>query len=305
MEFNSITLQEAKKAQLKTHPAFTVLMTIVLFMVASFMMFIPITIIKIIRAISGQETSIGLDDMGWQLNILLIIVILTFIFYCRKVENRSPRSMGFTRKGIVPQYLQGAFLGWFMFSLSLGICVMIGAMEYKGMVMTASWGMILLWLFSFMIQGMSEEVMCRGFLMVSLSNRMPMAWAIFISSVLFSVLHIFNDSISALAILNLTLYGVFAALYFLYTDNIWAVSAHHAFWNWTQGNLYGIEVSGGKLNDTVWSFVPTAGNDLLNGGSFGLEGGLIETMVLTAAIACLLLISKKKGNKFSNNDSIP
>lgn len=298
MKNQSTTLLEAQKAQNKFHPALTVLITVGIYFIASILVSVPMLIISFIQ---GGETFVGnamsgIVSVSWWGNSLLIIVTLTFVAYCKWIEKRSPRSMGFTPMNIdmVAPYIEGATYGILMICAAMLICVLTGSIDDTGIARTAPVGVIILWLFGFMIQGMSEEVMCRGYLMVSLSNRMPVAWAIFLSSLFFSLMHGLNPGISWIAILNLLLYGIFAALYFLHTDNIWAVSANHAFWNWAQGNLFGIEVSGQSTNATIYTFASTGKADIISGGEFGLEGGLAVTAVLVGVIVGLLYNRKKK-----------
>lgn len=300
MKFYSKTLLEAQKAIFKPHPALALLMAFALLLVSQAAVgILSIIIGTILRGTSffSDLVTTGVTGLDWWQNVLLIIVTLTYVFYSKWVEKRSPRSLGFSRKGIFSQYMQGAFLGWLMISLSLGLCLLLGSMEYQGLLMNASVVVIALWFLGFIIQAMSEEVMCRGFLLVTLSNRMPVFWAIIISSSFFSLIHLLNPEVSWLAILNLTLYGIFAAVYFLRTDNIWAVSAHHALWNWLQGNVYGIEVSGQQVSAVVWKFTPTETGEIISGGRFGLEGGLAVTLVLIISTLVLCFWKKSPAGK--------
>ena len=87
--------------------------------------------------------------------------------------------------------------------------------------------------------------------------------------------------------MNLTLFGVFASVYFIKSGNIWGVGALHSIWNLAQGNIYGIRVSGIVTECSVFASAPSEGGFLLN-GAFGLEGGLAVTIVLLAG-TCFLL----------------
>ena len=149
----------------------------------------------------------------------------------------------------------------------------------------------------FVIQGMSEEVLVRGFFMVSLGNRCHTAIAVGISSVAFALLHLANPGISLLALLNLTLFGVFMAVYVLRTDDLWGACAIHSAWNFAQGNLVGIRVSGMAQLPTLAIMNPVGEQSLFHGGAFGLEGGLIVTVVTLAAIVLTLFLPKKAKRK--------
>jgi len=56
--------------------------------------------------------------------------------------------------------------------------------------------------------------------------------------------------------------------------------------------------SGGTTGyETVLNFTPTSGGTLINGGAFGLEGGLAVTIVLVVATTLMLLIRGKRDTK--------
>lgn len=283
-------LIEAQQAKLKTHPVATIGLFILLYIigfVGAGILMAPWLIIDMIQSGGGTDI-LESDNLLLVQNFALIAVIAAFFLYCKLVEKRSAQSVGFVKRGALKQYLRGSLLGLLMISLSLGIGLLSGTMAYEGIILSVPWWIILLWLLGFMVQGMSEEVALRGYAMVSLSNRMPVVWAILITSIVFGALHAFNSSFSWLAMVNLILYGIFASLYFLHTNNIWAVGAHHSIWNWAQGNLYGVEVSGMKVDATVFRFSSTGSNDLISGGGFGLEGGLAATLIISLAILYLV-----------------
>ena len=95
-----------------------------------------------------------------------------------------------------------------------------------------------------------------------------------------------------MAVINLFLFGVFAALYFLRRGNIWGISAIHTIWNFAQGNIFGCKVSGMNMGETIFNTVETNGV-LWSGGDFGPEGGIGVTVVLTIGIIILTLMKNK------------
>lgn len=231
-------------------------------------------------------------------NICMILIVLAF---CKLIQKRNPVTLGFTRKGIVKQYLIGLAAGFLAFSAAVLICVLTGALKLGGIAETFKIGMFALFVLAFMIQGMAEEVLCRGYFMVSLGRRNPMWVAILLNALVFAALHLLNAGISVLAFINLVLYGVFASIYFIKIGNIWQIGAFHSMWNLVQGNVYGILVSGIGVDCTVLKSTSVEGMEIVNGGAFGLEGGLAVTVVLLLGIAFLLW---RKGSNKSNNREI-
>ncbi|MBE6024350.1 MAG: CPBP family intramembrane metalloprotease [Cellulosilyticum sp.] len=219
---------------------------------------------------------------------MTIIPMTGVILYCRYIEKRSLTSMGFVRKGAVKQYLIGFGVGILFFSAAVGVTFLLGGVQYQGFTLGKNTGWILVFLFAWLFQGMEEEVLLRGYLMTSLSNKIPLWAAVLINSVGFSALHLFNSGISILAVINLCLFGLFASVYTVKTNNIWGIGAFHSAWNFVQGNIYGILVSGTSAGSSVLVFEPK-GDSFISGGTFGLEGGIAVTILFSIAIIGLLV----------------
>ncbi len=97
--------------------------------------------------------------------------------------------------------------------------------------------------------------------------------------------------------INLFLFGIFASVYAMNEGGLWGVFAIHSFWNWAQGNLLGLEVSGSLIGGTTLINLKENGSDLLTGGAFGPEGGLAITIVLVIGCAILFYYMSKESNK--------
>lgn len=225
---------------------------------------------------------------------LTAVVSAVILIYCTKIEKRPLRSLGIKKGNGVVEYLVGLAAGFAVFSAAVGICAATGSLKLS--VANRGLGLLPLFFLGYMLQGFSEELMCRGFLMMSISRTNSLFSGVIVNSLVFAALHLLNPGIGLIAILNLFLYAVFASVYFLKRGNIWGVAAFHSVWNFVQGNFYGIQVSGLKNPTTVFDSEMAGGlSKLFNGGSFGLEGGLGVTIVLLVGIVVFaLLIPAKK-----------
>jgi len=67
----------------------------------------------------------------------------------------------------------------------------------------------------------------------------------------------------------------------------------HAAWNFTQGEVFDIPVSGLDQHGLVAAKI--AGPALLTGGSFGLEASLLTLIVATGAGAGILWLAIRRG----------
>lgn len=224
---------------------------------------------------------------------LTAVVIVGVLIYCTKIERRPTSSLGMRKGGAVPEYLFGLLFGFIIFSAAVGFCAATGSISLS--LAKRNLPMLPLFFIGYMIQGFSEELMCRGFLMMSLSRANSLVKAVLANSLVFAALHLANPGIGLIAVVNLFLFGVFASVYFLKRGNIWGIAALHSVWNFVQGNFFGIKVSGVANSATLLDTELKGGLlKLINGGNFGLEGGLGVTLVLLCGIAIITFIMPAK-----------
>lgn len=305
-------VQEAAEKQRGMHWALELLVFVAVFIVSSLaeaVIVAPVTMILLfsnadyMNAAAQQDLTGAMEianailssDVSIIVNLFatLMMIIVAFVF-CRFLQKRPLRTLGFKKKGIVKEYVIGLAAGFLVFSAAALLCVLTGALRLNGLSSTFSAGIFLLYVIGFMIQGMAEEVLCRGYFMVSMARRYPIVIAILANSLLFALLHLLNSGITVLSVFNLVLFGVFASLYFLRRGSIWGIGAFHSVWNLVQGNFYGILVSGIETQSSVLQSEMVTGKEIWNGGAFGLEGGLGVTIVYLAGILILLVFQKKE-----------
>lgn len=235
------------------------------------------------------------DDLIFSL-LLTVSEIICVLIYVRAIENRPVRTAGMTARGCGAHYLIGLVAGFAVFSGAVGISWALGGLTYTGRDSNIPWGAMAALLLCWMIQGFSEEISFRGWLMTSLLRHSSPVSAVVQSALMFAVFHLGNPGVSVLAFFNLMLFGVFAAFWLLRTGSLWGPAAMHAIWNLLQGNFYGIKVSGLDVVLTVFRFDAPEGRALLNGGAFGMEGGIGVTAVLLIGIAILYFTAPSEEN---------
>lgn len=271
-----------------------------IFQTALLMLLSQIAALLIVVFFSGftHTDLLGLDggvNDAIQLTALFMttMTVIAFLLASRKYYGRSFRSLGLIRHHALRQYLLGLVIGFVMITGAAGIALATGALEYKGL-QDVSLIVIGAYLLAFIIQGFSEELVMRGFFMNAYAARKGMFAAIIVNSVVFAMLHLGNDGVSVLAMINLILAGIVFSLMAAYFDNIIVCSAAHSMWNFAQGNLFGVLVSGIYLPSTVMRFQNVPGMDWLSGGAFGLEGGIAVTVIEILSILLLCYVHAKK-----------
>lgn len=241
--------------------------------------------------------------------LLLLINLLTFaaisllvFFRVKIIEKRSLSSIGFNKNNWLKKYSLGFLIGLVMMSIIVLILLPFGYITIEKNpvqpVGVSAISSVLVILFGWIIQGATEEIVTRGWLLNILSAKYNIGVGLLISSTLFGLMHLSNPNINYIAVINIILVGLFYGLCVIKTNDLWAVCGMHTAWNFAQGNLFGFEVSG--IDVSVGSLIDLnlVGSDFVTGGIFGPEAGIVATFILLVSIVILLFLDKK--GYFSN-----
>ena len=225
-------------------------------------------------------------------------IILTVFRWTRKVEKRPIRTLGFYKENFLIALFKGYGLGLSLFILALAGLVVLGQYQFDSIHLdTYSLAFTLFTIPFWILQGMAEELVTRAWLIPQLAKRTNLKVAIIISSSLFTLLHLGNPGITFLSAIDLFLFGVAMSLYLLKTDTIWGIGGIHGAWNFAQGNLFGVLVSGQSSGTSIMKFTPQGNQDWLSGGSFGIEGSIVSSIILFLLILYLAYQLKKENER--------
>ncbi len=233
----------------------------------------------------------------------ILMLILSFIFidivlyiYMKFVEKRMFSTLGFYKENRLFHFFKGFFIGALLFSTIILILFLTNHIRLdKNPTILTGYKAILpvvLIIPGWIIQGGTEEILTRGWILQTVNARYNKYVALIASSAFFGIMHLGNDSVSTIAIINIILMGLLFSVYSIKTNNIWGACGMHASWNFVQGNIFGLEVSGNNLFKYSLFKFNVNGNELITGGHFGPEASIISTAVITLFI--LYLIYKKK-----------
>lgn len=222
------------------------------------------------------------------------------LLYMRFTKKNRPilSAIGKKASGNNWKYL---LLGFFIGFLLNGICVLAAWLHKDITLYYDSFRPLyfVIIFFAVFVQSSAEELICRGFLYQRLrrSYQNP-AIAIVGSSLLFAVLHLLNDGITALSVLNIFVVGILFSFMVYYMDSIWCAMAMHAAWNFTQNILFGLPNSGIVSPYSVFRLdASTANNSFAYNVGFGIEGTLFADTVLILACICIYLWGRKYGKE--------
>ncbi len=226
-----------------------------------------------------------------------IVVVGITILYWKLIARKPLSEMGITKH--FGNYFIGAAVGILLVLISVTVIMLTGKIEFHGIFKNIHYIMIVLLFDGFIIQGATEEFLCRGIILCSLKNRTSLAVAIGVSTVMFIIPHLstlldMGAVYGVLGIINLILISIIFSLLTIQFNSIWVVCGLHTSWNFILFSILGLNLSGN--DETVMAIfnMQSVGKNICNGGKYGIEASVITSIVLAVATALIWYINKKK-----------
>jgi len=225
------------------------------------------------------------------------IFIAVMLGYWKVVE-KKPLSMIGLNKGF-GSYFVGVGISVLLLTLSIGGIMLLGKIKYQGIFDNINVLMLLLFVGGFVVQGAMEELLCRGFLLHTLKEKVTLPLAVLISTVVFILPHwssLFSGEIiyGVIGIINQILISIIFSLLTIKQKSIWAACGLHSFWNAILYSVLGLNLSGNDEVSTAVLDMQSVGENVWNGGIYGIEASIITTVVLGVFAAILWVCIKKK-----------
>src|SRR5699024_3209312 len=146
-----------------------------------------------------------------------------------------------------------------------------------------------IYLFVFILVGIFEEVFFRGYIMRTMErNHNHKASVYLVSALIFSIFHLGTPNVSLTCLVNIVLVGILFAYMFDVTESLLLAIGYHIMWNFFQGGIFGFPVSGIPPEGIIKIDI-SHGSHWLTGGAFGVEGGLVATLVIVLSFIATYL----------------
>ena len=206
--------------------------------------------------------------------IFSAVILLLFVKY---LEKTTFEYFGFSKENNVLAIKAG--LGLAIFSV-VGIVAILLMSDNISLTLSKDLkiGIIIMLVILVIMQGFLEEIVFRGYLMTRLAAKKGKWIAILLSSIFYIVFRMSNPSASKLDLINIFLISIVMSLLYWYFDNILVIAIFHAFWNCISGVVFGFNLSGIKLSDSIFTVEAISDKQVLIGGSYGIEGSIIATV---------------------------
>ena len=295
---DNLTIRETKRVQKHRNAVILVVVLIMLTILPKLFLggvFFP----NLLNNIDAYKNLMPADKMI--LGLLYGTVLSTVLIYifAKKYLNHNDFSMGLKNPNRVKNYFKGAMFG---FALITGVFLQLkirNLADISPNYQNVNPGIFLIFFIGWVLQGFSEELMARSVLMNYFVAENGVKLAIIANSLIFSIMHLGNDGFGVFPFINIFLMGVIFSLMFYVSDDIFFPAAAHTFWNFAQGNIYGINVSGISQSNISLLKTQLVGNQFLTGGAFGVEGGFLTFWMEVMAIMLLLAAVNNKNKNTS------
>jgi membrane protease YdiL (CAAX protease family) len=232
--------------------------------------------------------------------ILSFLLFLLAAFIMARIERRSIGEYGLPlhQTPVLRRFFTGYFFWGF---LPLSVCLFVlhifhaydfGHPALHGVDIIV-WGAE--WAGVFVLVGLSEEYLLRGYALYTLSDGIGFWPAAIVLAVLFGLGHSVNPGETRVGLIATVVFALFATITLRYTGNLWLAVGAHAGWDWGQSFFYGVSDSGLKAQGHLLE--PTfSGPDWLSGGTVGPEGSVV-TLILWALMTILFVMLYRRPRK--------
>ena len=225
-----------------------------------------------------------------------IIMAGVALLYWKLIEKKTLSEMGLSKR--FGNYFIGILVGVLLLAASVIAICLTGNIKYNGIFENVNYCFAFLLIGGFIIQEATEEILCRGIVLHALKENTPVWIAIAVSTLMFVLPHwsaLFEGEIiyGIIGTLNLVLISVIFSFLTLRFHSIWAACGLHSFWNAILYGVLGLNLSGNDETVAAIFNMQSVGENIWNGGVYGIEASLFTTVVLAFATVLIWYMNRK------------
>ena len=223
--------------------------------------------------------------------IMLIVMTLMLFLFMKYIDKQPFFHIGLQTNGRLKEFNYGIAVGFLIMASAYLFLYFTGEITFEGY--NFNYEKILLSIVLFAGISLFEEIIFRGYLLKNLLESFNPLVALFISSILFSLIHGSNPNVTTIGLINIFLAGFFLGVSYVFTKNLWFPVALHFSWNFFQ-SMFGFRVSGLDSYSIIEFSIKE--NNLLNGGEFGFESSILSIGILIIGTYLIFKYFKKSKN---------
>lgn len=238
--------------------------------------------------------SVNHQWVRWLVGVLASAAMIElYALFVKWFEKRNAQDIPLNR--LTSDTAKGLAVGFCFFVLVVLAMMLFGLYRIDG-IGTDKPLHIISAFFLFLLVGTGEEILFRGVLFRWIDEKWGFPAALIVSSVLFGLMHIFEPDATLWSSLAIAVEaGLLLGAAYKYSGTLWLPIGIHWAWNFTQGNIFGFEVSGSDAGVALMK-ATVSGPEWLTGGSFGAEASVITVFLgLALSVWFILKIIWRKG----------
>ena len=225
-----------------------------------------------------------------------IVIAGIALLYWKVIEKKPLSAMGLSKN--ISTYFIGIAVSVILLVLAVVTILLTGNIKYQGIYKNVDVLMMLLLIGGFIMQGATEEILCRGIVLHALKEKTSLVTAVTVSTILFILPHwssLFAGErvYGVIGVINLILISVIFSNFTICFKSIWAACGLHSFWNAILYSVLGLHLSGNEETVTAVFHMQSVGDNIWNGGIYGVEASVITTLVLAIAAMLIYVMGRK------------
>lgn len=241
----------------------------------------------LVKLLPARET---IPVMVVSIAIVVVMAYCAYYAFVRVVEKRPVTELA--TRGAAAELAWGILIGVGLFTSVIAILWVLG--YYRISAVNSLAAAIPIFMLS-VLTGVFEELLFRGILFRIVEESLGTWLALLFSALIFGLLHLANPNATLWAGIAIAIEaGILLAAAFVATRRLWLVIGIHFAWNFTQGGIFGVAVSGNQVDGLFQATL--TGPDLLSGGAFGAESSIFAVIVCLAAGIYFVWSALKKGH---------
>lgn len=240
---------------------------------------------SLLPSFGGQGTRSILKDA-----IILALVLGTYKLLIARLgeEPRDDLQLAGSLAGIG----RGILAGLAIFASVVAIASALGVYRIIGTGRASS--MLVPLVSVALLPAFTEELLFRGILFRWVEEFAGSWIALAVTSALFGLAHILNPGATWFSSFAIAVEaGLLLGGAYMLTRSLWMPVGLHAAWNFAEGPIFGVPVSGGTSAGLIRASIN--GPALVTGGAFGLEASVIAVAVATSVGIAFVVVAARRG----------
>ena len=260
------------------------------------LLFVASMLLSIIMYSIAQVVYMFIDYLWvkWIVGVVITISMIgLYALFVKWFEKHNAKDILFNR--IVQDTAKGLGVGFCFFICVVLIMMLLGLYRIES-IGTDEPLKIISAFFLFLVVGTGEEIIFRGVLFRWIDEKWGFMVALIVSALLFGLIHISESNATLWSSIAIAVEaGLLLGAAYKYSGTLWLPIGIHWAWNFTQGNIFGFEVSGKDIGVSLLN-ATVNGPDWLTGGAFGAEASVIP-VVLGLLLSAWYIVKISNGQR--------